>query len=256
MGKKYIKRLLIALGVMLGIALQIIVNTYDKDEKILCSVFANSNVISTQGELIVQGEISDKYMTDQDIEEMLKYIAKQVGISGEKCLINNKEGKWHLEGEEERISLVIDTDKFNEIVPALVSIKVENGSKDDAQNKTNNTDDNESLLNIRKKLNEFFENIKVENVENSLILKGCYMGRLSDKFISENAEKMYNQLEGEIKYEEYRDGIFYSYGYTDKIEEYIISENEKININIVYTYDETANQTWIYLGSPIINIDY
>lgn len=247
MEKKYIKKLLILLGLMFGISIQIIVNTYTKDEKILCSVFAGSNVVSAQGELMLQGRISKQYMTEKDIEEMLKYIAKLAGV--EKSKVDNNEGMWHLEGECKGIKLTIDTDKFNEAESALIRIKIFWGNKEEVYN-------SETLINIRREINKFFLSVDIEKLEDNLILKGCYMGKLSNQFINDNTNKMYKELEGDEITKEYSDGVFFSYGYTDKIEEYIITESNKININIVYTYDEETNQTWIYLGSPIINIDY
>lgn len=249
MEKIKLKRLAIILGIMLAIAVQIIFNTYDKEEEILCDVFANSNAISNLGEFIITGEIQDEYMTDDDVRGMLKYIAKLAGVENKSCTISKKEGKWHLEGEEDFVKVVIDTDRFNE--ENLPLIKIEAESKNE-----NGIVDNKMLFKIRSLINDSFAEMNIEKLDDSIILKGCYMGRLNNQFIDENTEKMYRIMEGKEIKQKNINGIYYSYGYTDKICEYVDVDSGKININIVYTYDEEMNVTWIYLGSPIINIDY
>ena len=51
--------------------------------------------------------------------------------------------------------------------------------------------------------------------------------------------------------------IMYSiYAYTPDIDDYAAIGSEKINVNIVFSYDEENNITYIHAGSPIINYDY
>lgn len=54
-----------------------------------------------------------------------------------------------------------------------------------------------------------------------------------------------------------KDGQMYTvYGYDKKIEEYIMSVNDKININISMSYDEKNNETYVYYSTPLNNEDY
>lgn len=46
------------------------------------------------------------------------------------------------------------------------------------------------------------------------------------------------------------------YAYTSEIDDYVAIGSEKINVNIVFSYDEENNVTYIHAGSPIINYDY
>lgn len=46
------------------------------------------------------------------------------------------------------------------------------------------------------------------------------------------------------------------YAYSNRIEEYVKSIGRKININISASYDETKNETVIYLATPMNNLDY
>lgn len=50
--------------------------------------------------------------------------------------------------------------------------------------------------------------------------------------------------------------LYSMYAYTPGIEDYVAVGNEKINVNIVFSYDEINHVTYVHIGSPIINYDY
>ncbi len=62
--------------------------------------------------------------------------------------------------------------------------------------------------------------------------------------------------QGEMVKSLYGDNFYSFYGYSDKIENYIISDNEKINLNLVITYDEENNTTQIIWATPFLNEDF
>ena len=50
---------------------------------------------------------------------------------------------------------------------------------------------------------------------------------------------------------------FYSfYGYTDRIDNYVVADNEKINLNLVITYNEENDVTHIIWATPFLNEDF
>lgn len=70
------------------------------------------------------------------------------------------------------------------------------------------------------------------------------------------AEKIFDNEENVGAWED-KDLIMYSiYAYTSGIDDYVAIGSEKINVNIVFNYDEENNVTYIHAGSPIINYDY
>ena len=70
------------------------------------------------------------------------------------------------------------------------------------------------------------------------------------------AEKIFDNEE-QVGIREDKNLIMYSiYAYTPEIDDYVAIGSEKINVNIVFSYDEVNNVTIIHAGSPIINYDY
>lgn len=114
--------------------------------------------------------------------------------------------------------------------------------------------------NIEKYLKK---NSFLENYENISVSK-CYDG----KFTKEEKKILLNQLvesvDGEILDIDYNldtydingKNITRVFGYSRKLGRSSIYKGNKVNFNIILTYLEEDNKTNLYLGSPIVNIDY
>ena len=130
----------------------------------------------------------------------------------------------------------------------------------------------EGITVIRKNQGEYMvDNIEkcleknsfLENYENISVSK-CYDG----KFTKEEKKKLLKQLvksvDGEILDIEYNldtydingKNITRVFGYSRNLGNSSIYKGNKVNFNIILTYLEEDNKTNIYLGSPIVNIDY
>ena len=46
------------------------------------------------------------------------------------------------------------------------------------------------------------------------------------------------------------------YGYTDKIDNYVVADNERVNLNLVITYDEEKDVTHVIWATPFLNEDF
>lgn len=130
----------------------------------------------------------------------------------------------------------------------------------------------EGITVIRKNQGEYMvnniekcleKNSFLENYENISVSK-CYDG----KFTKEEKKKLLKQLvksvDGEILDIEYNldtydingKNITRVFGYSRNLGNSSIYKGNKVNFNIILTYLEEDNKTNLYLGSPIVNIDY
>lgn len=50
--------------------------------------------------------------------------------------------------------------------------------------------------------------------------------------------------------------LFTVYAYTELIDEWITAENQKINLNLLFTYNEETDETTLIIATPIYNQDY
>lgn len=69
-------------------------------------------------------------------------------------------------------------------------------------------------------------------------------------------KKMVSKLQLKTQEEFELDNIFNYYGYSKSIQDYIVSDNKKINVTFALTYDEEKNKTILYGATPVITINY
>ena len=74
---------------------------------------------------------------------------------------------------------------------------------------------------------------------------------LSEKELE--AGELLSFYQGEMVKSLYGENFYCFYGYTDKIKNYVLSEGEKINLNLVITYNEEENVTHIIWACPFLN---
>ena len=59
--------------------------------------------------------------------------------------------------------------------------------------------------------------------------------------------------QGEMVKSLYGENFYCFYGYTNQIENYVIADREKVNLNLVITYNEKDDTTRIIWASPFLN---
>lgn len=80
--------------------------------------------------------------------------------------------------------------------------------------------------------------------------------RISEELLDmAGAEKIFDNTDPVKKSDETFD-MYSMYGYTKDIDDYVAVGSRKINVNVVFTYNEEENVTYVHFGSPIINYDY
>ncbi len=237
------RKLLAVIGIILAIALQIIFNTYGKDDNPICEVFADVGTISSCGNINIYAACKTGYMTNEDFERLLEYIAGRADFLREDFIIEKVEKGYKLTGNKNNLKLIssvtTDVDKYY--------LKIDLEHKGVVGNK---------LLDIRREYINLCEKQNMEIITNSLVLKGEYPGCLTNTFLEENTRKIYKKMSVYDYSTHMEEGMYITYGFSPRIQESIIVDKERVNINVVYTYDEERNVTNIYMACPLINTDY
>lgn len=249
MRKELRKKLLLLLGIALALSMQIIFNTYEKQENMICRVMAETSISKAWGEFAVTANLPKKYMTEKDIEGMLRHICGLAGVEKKECEISSKEGCWYGGGASESVSVKITTSEFNTGEETVVNMEFTSAANEYVSKAG-------KIIDLQNNILDFCEKEDMEVNVYSLVLGGSYLGCLSDDYIEKNTKEIYKKLGGACIDEKHVDGRYISYGYTPLVGNYIVTQKDKVNLNIVYTYDEEKNETKIYLATPIINTQY
>ena len=70
------------------------------------------------------------------------------------------------------------------------------------------------------------------------------------------AGDLLNSYDGEMVKSLQGENFYCFYGYTNKIDNYVVTDNERVNLNLVITYDEEKDVTHVIWATPFLNEDF
>lgn len=238
----------------LVVAVQLIVNHSFKDENKMLDAFTNTKSQVVKSQLKVVGQYGAKYLTEEDKQTMIKFVAGKIGLEAD-TPIEKTQGTKTLTYALQKQGTYADTN--------IEFISV------DTENKTKATETKQYLmvtLTIYEKLNNILnyknmvekalDELQLDSYDTVIFFEGCYDGQLSLDKKNEIVEEVLQQLQGRIVVDHRGEDLFTVYCYTPLVDESIVSEGQKVNINLAFHYNEEANQTRLYMASPILNEEY
>lgn len=96
----------------------------------------------------------------------------------------------------------------------------------------------------------------LERSDSTVLIEEGQKGYLALPEKEKKAETILYRFKAEIIQSIKTEELFTIYAYTPLLDEYIVVENEKINLNLVYYFDEGKDETVLILATPIYNEDY
>lgn len=109
-----------------------------------------------------------------------------------------------------------------------------------------------SIYAYKTKLENLYEDYGMEPSSN-IYLCNKYKGMLSDSQIAEMVNDYLQDMDAEIVMDNDYLGIRCVYGYSREIKDYVYQEDKKINVNIVFTYDEENDITVVHRATPFVD---
>ena len=225
-----------------------------KERADIATAFATGNYLSTNGVVNVYADYGNKYLSEEEKEDIITKLADAIGINGE------LEFQSKRDGESGKYTGTISFSTFNNSSSTDIRIvTMENEATEgvvylEQYILMELSIDNsiESAIYYKEKIEEEFEKLNIA-ADVNLNLKGCVQGPLSNAKKNEICENIIEELEGELVIGGENDDIYTVYAYSRNIKEYVINGSVKSNINIMITYDKEKDLSWISVGSPIID---
>lgn len=232
---------------------QIGVHYLIQDDGRITEAFANTNSSIVETKVEVAADYGSRYLSRKDKEEIVEYIASNIGINDYQ--IEEKKGSKSLEYKAEKKS------KNGEVSIELISIEkeTEHDTRETKHYLLVNVgiyENSDSILRYKKIIEDAMKEINVLDYQSIVRFNGVYNGRLTLDEKIQIADELFSNLEAKVISESRENDLFIMYGYTGLIKEYIKTNGNKVNVNVVITYDEQTDKTNIYLASPILNEDY
>lgn len=255
-----------------------IVISDDNVEEVVAKVFENEGINSCKCDIEAFYFYGTMYLGEDNKRRILDELADKMGINNiyeysENRTDNGSEAVLRKEGAFSLVTIKLITYEIPEkenVISLRQYISVNMSIRDSIKSGLYYKNKLGEILNDMTK--ELEQNDTVETYGNdrilSLSIKGDTYGKISpegQKTIAKeildglDAEVVFEYLPGEksdVGSESVSESGYCIYAYTKSLGEYMVIGNNKINVNIVYSYDEENNLTTLHVASPIVNYDY
>ncbi len=250
----------------------------EKVEEAVAKVFENEGINSCKCDIEAFYFYGTMYLSEEDKRTVLDNLADKLGINNLYSYSENRndngcEAILVKEGAFSTVTVKIITYEIPEkenVISLRQYVSVNMSILDSIKSGLYYKNRIGEILNGMTK--ELEQNDTVETYGNdrilSLSIKGNTAGKISTdgqkKIAKEildglNAEVIFEYLPGEkskVESNDVAENGYSIYAYTKSLSEYMVIGNSKINVNIVYTYDEEQDITTLHVASPIVNYDY
>ena len=255
-----------------------VVLSNDNVEEAFARVFENEGINSCKCDIEAFYFYGTMYLEEEDKRTILDELADKMGINNiyeysENRTDNGSEAVLTKEGAFSLVTIKLITYEIPEkenVISLRQYISVNMSIRDSIKSGLYYKNKLGEILNDMTK--ELEQNDTVETYGNdrilSLSIKGDTYGRISTEGQKSIAKEILDGLEAEVVFEylpgeksnvggeSVSDSGYCIYAYTKSLGEYMVIGNNKINVNIVYSYDEENNLTTLHVASPIVNYDY
>ena len=231
---------------------QLFVNHYFTDDSMLVDAFTKTNSSVLNSNLYMVADMGDDYMSEEDEKNLLQYMSSKIGLTEDCEISQSDDGKMiSTKRESDQATTIIKlvrnkekTKKDTYIVRRylILDLTIKN--------------DVHSILSYKKKAENIADKLNAKTYESQVTFTGTYDGELNLEEKNTIADQFLKDLQASTVVEQRGNDLYTVYGYTGLISDYVKSEGNRINVNVVFTYNEKKNKTNLYVATPILNQDY
>lgn len=219
------------------------------DEAKVVEVLGNVGTAEQTSVVEYYGTYTEGYLEKDEREAFLKNIASELGITNNLTVTNKSEdGRRETKvskvtnAAETTLKMVTNTQEGKQSTQYIIANLTLQGGMEQA-------------LGYRKKLNKILEPY-TEDIKSSANIIGSYDGELSLKNRNRVADAMLSELGASVVSENRDKKLYTILGYTPRINEYKMQEDQAVNVNIAMYYSAVKDKTYVYAAIPVLGLDY
>lgn len=238
--------------IWVAVIVQFFVNgAVNREKQMVEEAISNSAYSLSKGSVSLYGYYSNERLTTEDKEQMLKSLAKIIGITSDYTITHNYDGENETtilckEGEYADTSIkiisLVGTDNNQEI-------KYENYFLTDL---TLWGDSAKKTYTYKKYLYNMYQKFGISPITNIYVCNQ-YEGKLSENEIDEEISTFLDLMDADEIETIKLDNVICVYGYSRNIGNYVYQNNKKVNVNIAIAYDEEQDITYIHKAIPFVD---
>lgn len=243
--------------------------TNPTDENAIVDSFKATGANFLEMNMNFNGKISDRYLSKEQLSAIGLDIVKKLKIQGN-LVDNNQLIQLNNNTDEKLYSFNLsEGTNYNQLVicgqdDADRAITVIVVSYDDAYQNIKETDlyidvveyqKYENLQEIKKKIEDIYQKYNKKS-EISTCITGTFKGKLSSSEIYQKTTLALQSVNGYKVEGLVEDNLTSISAFTPNITQFLYTGNKKINFNIAMRYNEYEDNTYIWIGTPIITTGY
>lgn len=219
-------------------------------ERTLLSAFNNSDFQTIQINLNSWGLLNQSFSSLEKMKVYSKRITDALGIYD----IDNTEEK---ESETFKEFIVTKASKNAKTTVKLESIQYEeeNSASTYVVIDIILYGQYNSIPYLKEEIDSIFAENNIKPTTN-ITIAGTLRGTLNKEQKQKIAKSMMKDIGAKIEETYETEEIYSVYGYTRLISDWLISNGKKINVNLAFHYNEYEDNTYLYLATPVITVDY
>lgn len=229
--------------VWMAVLLQLVVIYGLKNDNKITEAFQAGESVPAKSTLTVTAEYGTVLVSGEEKKQLLSYVAEGLKLTN-----------YQYEKEKQTI--------FSENEKAVTKIQYQLREDEDqgTQKQLVTTtivlhDHIESIISLKDIISKSYEALNMKP-QCYLSMEGSYEGKLSDERMLAMQETIFKVLESKkLKEQKLSDSMVF-YGYTKRLDIHQILNGQKMNTQLIYTYQEKENRTYMYLAIPYYNEDF
>ena len=205
---------------------------------------------STSGRMLFAAKLKGSYLTQADQQRLLALVAERIGLivsaqpeviceDGQSCLVYRKEAKY----ADSEIKIICLNEK-NEQTSYYLTVTL---SLFD--------DDGAAAMQYQQLMSELAEELEMEQKLASVQVIGKFPHGMTLAARNRLTDRIMKKLGCRIVCENRDESLYTVYGYTKGMDEYIVSGDDRINVQLAMYYDEIKDETVLCVASPVITGD-
>ena len=240
--------------IWLAIFLQLIINaSIDREKRMVEQVMSEDINNLALGTVKAYSYYGSDYISVPSRESMVKNLAKKLGINSGYEVTSKKDeqiknevttlNKYGQQADTQiKVITLYTTDKYEQptyenYILVEINLKASNG--------TTAYEFNEKLKNIYAELGmEANTNIYLLSQEKGELIDS-ELDAYIDRFLEETGAVEVDRTEFDV--------VICIYGYSNDIDEFVYQNNERVNVNIAFSYDASEDITYIHRAIPFVD---
>ncbi|SHH19553.1 YwmB family TATA-box binding protein [Tepidibacter thalassicus] len=195
-------------------------------------------------------KLDNKFLSFEEIDKIVNEINKSLGVDLDNLEYTKTDDKnlrqvytYFKNDEKQGISVKVDSEKCENMEETHITVDINNYQvyKDIVKN----------YLKLKNILKNYSRNVDIFSC-----IIGSFKEKVDKKCYNSIANNIFSNLNA-VKKEEIQDeNILSVTGYTSNLNDYISYGGNKINLNVSLRYSEYDDKTFIYIGTPLIVLEY